>query len=207
VAKAVRNSKGRIGKGRYVSSDERVSHRFSLIAKRLDQTLAALHAKKFAISVNNWKIMSVIAGSGPLSATELGSRTSLDPDKITRAVDALVQRSYVIRRDDEADRRRVVLTLSAKGRRVHDKIEKVAGAMEAEFLSVLTAEERRALLTSLDKLERHSGTMFGRREGPRERRPLASAASRPAKRDGRPAKRAAGLSRANASSRGRTATR
>ena len=87
--------------------DERVSYRFSLITKRLEQTLAAVHAKTLGISLNNWKIMRVIGFFGPLSATGLGSRTSLDPDKVTRAVDVLVQRGYVIRKDDEDDRRRV----------------------------------------------------------------------------------------------------
>jgi DNA-binding MarR family transcriptional regulator len=199
--------KRKTAKKRRVPLDERVSHRFSVIAKRFDQSLAAMHAKKLGISVNNWKIMRVIGFFSPLSATELGNRTGLDPDKITRAVDVLVQRSYVIRKDDEADRRRVVLTLSAKGKRVHDKIELVAGAMEAEFLSVLTAEENKALQSSLTKLEQHSGIMFGRREGWYERRLVPGVASRMTKQaGGRSAARSA-PTRAGSSSRGRDAGR
>jgi DNA-binding MarR family transcriptional regulator len=190
VAKAVRKAKGRTGKVQHVPLEERVMHRFFLIAKRFDQALVAMHSKKLGISVNNCKIMRVIAFHGPLSATELGVRTSLDPDKITRAIDTLVDRSYVIRKSDEADRRKVVLTLSAKGRRVHDKIEMVVSAMEAEFLSALTADERKALGSSLDKLEQTS-LKFGRREGWYERRHLASDASRRVKPDARrPAKQA-----------------
>jgi DNA-binding MarR family transcriptional regulator len=176
-------------KKRRVSLDERVGYRFSVIAKRLDQALAAMHSKKFGISVNNWKIMSALACFGPLSATELGARTSLDPDKITRAVDTLVQQSYVIRKDDESDRRRVVLTLSARGRRAHDKIALVASAMEAEFLSVLTSEEHKLLLSSMSKLEQHSSVMFGRREGWYERRNLAGPARRATKVPARTGKR------------------
>jgi DNA-binding MarR family transcriptional regulator len=190
---------------RRIPLDERVSYRFSVIAKRLEQTLSAMHAKKLGISINNWKIMRVIGFFGPLSATELGSRTSLDPDKITRSVDVLVQRGYVIRKDDEQDRRRVVLTLSAKGRRVHDRIEMVAGTMESEFLSVLTAEENRLLRASLTKLEQHSGVMFGRREGWYERRMVPGVASRPSKQSGARAAARGTPSRAGASSRGRDA--
>jgi DNA-binding MarR family transcriptional regulator len=173
-----------------ISLDERVSYRFSVIAKRHDQALAAMHAKKLGISVNNWKIMREIGFFGPLSATELGERTSLDPDKITRAVDTLVQRSYVTRKDDETDRRRVVLALSARGRRVYDRIEQVASAMEMELLSVLTPDEYRALLSSVSKLEKHSSLMFGRREGWYERRHLAGNASRAGKLPPRQGKRA-----------------
>ncbi len=191
MAKAVRKLKSKTGKARHIPLEERVIHRFFLIAKRFDQALVGMHSKKLGISVNNCKIMRVIAFSGPLSATELGARTSLDPDKITRAIDTLVDRGYVIRRDDEADRRRVVLTLSAKGRRVHDKIEMVVSAMESEFLSALSADERKALGSSLDKLEQHTSLIFGRREGWYERRHLAGDASRRIKPgERRPAKRA-----------------
>ncbi len=190
VAKAVRKTKSKTGAIQHVPLEERVIHRFFLIAKRFDQALVAMHSKKLGMSVNNCKIMRVIAFSGPLSATELGARTSLDPDKITRAIDTLVERSYVIRREDEADRRKVVLTLSAKGRRVHDKIEMVVSGMEAEILSALTAEERKALGSSLNKLEQHTGLMFGRREGWYERRALPGDASRATKLGARrPAKR------------------
>ena len=191
MAKTVRKAKSRTAKAQLVPLEERVMHRFYLIAKRFDQALVAMHSKKLGISVNNCKIMRVIAFNGPLSATELGQRTSLDPDKITRAVDTLVDRSYVIRKSDDADRRKVVLTLSAKGRRVHDKIDMVVSAMEVEFLSVLTADERKALKSSLDKLEQHTSLGFGRREGWYERRQLPGEASRRIKPEARrPAKQA-----------------
>ena len=167
-------TKNKTRKVQRIPFNERVSHRLSTIARRLEQSLAAMHAKKLAISVGNWKIMQVVAFFGPMSATALGGRTSLDPDKITRSVDVLVERGYVIRKDDEADRRRVVLTLSAKGRRVHDKIETVAGFLEAEFLKVLTGEEQKALLSSLGKLEQQSGQIAG----PRKAGGLAKPASR-----------------------------
>ena len=174
---------------RRVPLDERVGYHLSIVTKRLNQALSATRSKKLGISVNNWRIMSVIGFFGPLSATTLGARTNLDPDKITRAVDTLVERGYVIRKADEADRRRVVLTLSAKGRRVHDKIELVASALELEFLSVLTAEEHRVLLSSLTKLERHSSEVLGAREGAYERRNLAGGAMRATKPRPKPGRR------------------
>jgi DNA-binding MarR family transcriptional regulator len=155
---------------RRLKLDQRVGYRFSNITKRLHQALAEMHVKRYGLSINNWRLMSVIAFFEPLSATELGQRTSLEPDKIARASDALVKRGYVIRRKDEKDRRKVALSLSAEGWRVHDKIELVASALEAEFLSVLTTEERETLDVALTKLEEQSFVLFGRREGWYERR-------------------------------------
>jgi DNA-binding MarR family transcriptional regulator len=167
-------------KTRRLRLDERVGYRFSIISKRLNQALAEMHSKKLGISVNNWKIMSVIAFFQPLSATELGVRTSLDSDKVTRAVDALVQRGYVLRRPDDVDRRRVILTLSASGKRVHDRIELVATALESQLLSVLTPEEQGVLNSALDKLQQQSGVLFGR-----ERRIARTEAPGPRQRNGK----------------------
>ena len=153
--------------------NERIGYRFSLITKRLNQKLATVHSKQFGISVNNWKIMSVIAFFGPLSATELGARTSLDADKISRSIDNLVHQGYVIRKQSEVDRRKIILSLSSPGQRVHDKVEAVASSLETGFLSVLTTQERRALHAVLAKLEDHSALYFSQ-IAPAKRRSVAA---------------------------------
>jgi DNA-binding MarR family transcriptional regulator len=121
-----------------------------------------MHAATFGLSVNGWKLLSVIEYFGPLSASEAGAHTSLEPAKVTRGIDALAQQGLVLRREDSADRRRTILTLSAKGRRLHDKIEQVSRALERELLRVLTPSERTMLYRTLDKLERRSSEIFAR---------------------------------------------
>jgi DNA-binding MarR family transcriptional regulator len=147
-----------------LSLDQRTSYRFSIIARRQTRCLAEMHAATFGLSVNGWKLLSVIEYFGPLSASEAGAHTSLEPAKVTRGIDALAQQRLVLRREDPADRRRTILTLSAKGRRLHDKVEQVSRALERELLSVLTPSERTMLYRTLDKLERRSSEIFARSE-------------------------------------------
>jgi DNA-binding MarR family transcriptional regulator len=145
-----------------LSLDQRTSYRFSIIARRQTRCLADMHAATFGLSVNGWKLLSVIEYFGPLSASEAGAHTSLEPAKVTRGIDALAQQGLVLRREDSADRRRTILTLSAKGRRLHDKIEQVSRALERDLLRVLTPSERTMLYRTLDKLERRSSEIFAR---------------------------------------------
>jgi DNA-binding MarR family transcriptional regulator len=145
-----------------LSLDQRTSYRFSIIARRQTRCLAEMHAATFGLSVNGWKLLSVIEYFGPLSASEAGAHTSLEPAKVTRGIDALAQQGLVLRHGDPADRRRTILTLSAKGRRLHDKVEQVSRALERELLSVLTPSERTMLYRTLDKLERRSSEIFAR---------------------------------------------
>jgi DNA-binding MarR family transcriptional regulator len=140
--------------------DRRTSYRFSIIARRQTRCLAEMHSATFGLSVNGWKLLSVIEYFGPLSATEAGAHTSLEPAKVTRGIDTLAEQGLVVRREDGADRRRTILSLSAKGKRIHDKIEQVSRALERELLSVLTPAEREMLYLVLDKLERRSSEIF-----------------------------------------------
>jgi DNA-binding MarR family transcriptional regulator len=145
---------------RQLRLDRRTSYRFSIIARRQTRCLAEMHSARFGLSVNGWKLLSVIEYFGPLSATEAGAHTSLEPAKVTRGIDMLAEQGLVLRREDAADRRRIILSLSAKGRRIHDRIEQVSRALERELLSVLTSAEREMLYLVLDKLERRSSDIF-----------------------------------------------
>jgi DNA-binding MarR family transcriptional regulator len=160
--------------------DRRSSYRFSIIARRQTRCLADMHASRFGLSVNGWKLLSVIEHFGPLSASDAGGRTSLEPAKVTRGIDALAEQGLVLRREDPADRRRTILSLSAKGKRIHDKVEAVSRALEQELLRVLRPTERDALDRMLDKLERRSADIFARTSAWRDimRSPPDAAATR-----------------------------
>jgi DNA-binding MarR family transcriptional regulator len=88
----------------------------------------------------------------------------MDADKVTRAVDRLVAKGLVARKPDAADRRRVVLSLTARGRRVYAAIDRRRREIDVEFLSVLTEAERRNLFAALDKLELQARRIFTGRD-------------------------------------------
>jgi DNA-binding MarR family transcriptional regulator len=148
--------------------DRRTSYRFSIIARRHTRCLADMHASHFGLSTNGWKLLSVIDYFGPLSATEAGGHTSLEPAKVTRGIDALAEQGLVLRGEDAIDRRRTILSLSAKGKRIHDKVEHVSRALEQELLRVLRPGERETLDHLLDKLARRSAEIFARSDAWRD---------------------------------------
>ena len=81
------------------------------------------------------------------------------PDKVTRAVDGLVDKKLVVRRRVREDERRVVLSLTARGARAFAEIDAVRYEIESEMLAGLTAEENRALHRSLEKIEARLGSL------------------------------------------------
>ena len=68
--------------------------------------------------------LSVIAAAGPLSLKELGELLIAESGHPSRLVDRLVEAGWVERRPADEDRRRIVLSLTAAGRRLEKRVEK-----------------------------------------------------------------------------------
>jgi DNA-binding MarR family transcriptional regulator len=133
--------------------ENRIFYRFSLLVGQHVRYFSTRQLKRHKLSTQGWLILTVIGRFAPLSPSELADRTSVGRDKISRIVDQLVDSGLVSRRTDEADRRRVVLNLLAKGRRVCDDLELVARRIEQDVLDALSKNEQAALKQLLSKIE------------------------------------------------------
>jgi MarR family transcriptional regulator, organic hydroperoxide resistance regulator len=67
--------------------------------------------------------ITVIDQAGPLSLKELGELLIAESGHPSRLVDRLVDAGFVERRPAEDDRRRIVLSLTARGRRLAKRVE------------------------------------------------------------------------------------
>src|SRR4051812_21542814 len=139
----------------------RTFYRFALSAEHHARRLAAMYRPAYGLTPPEWKMMAVLALHAPMSATQAGQRTSLMPDKVTRAVDGLAAKGLVARRLDPADKRRVVLSLSPKGARAFAAIDRRRYAIESELLASLEPAERRALHRALEKIEARMRALSG----------------------------------------------
>jgi DNA-binding MarR family transcriptional regulator len=89
---------------------------------------------------------------GPRTMSELAELAQSDKSSATRTVDALARAGWVKRGDDEGDRRKRVICLTAKGRQKAAKAQEVRQYIGLSLEETLTAKEREALATLLDKV-------------------------------------------------------
>lgn len=127
-------------------------YRLSLVANRVSRGLAQLYAQRFNLTIPQWRVIAVLAGEPGISADRVCALTAMDKVAVSRAVARLAARRYLTRRRDPSDGRRVLLSLSAAGRRVHGQIVPLARAYEAGLLAQLGGVER-DLARVLDALE------------------------------------------------------
>ena len=140
--------------------EERSIYRFWLLVTQVQRCLAAYYVAKFGRPANAWRIFSVMGDRAEISPSEVARLTKLERDKITRIVDQLVAHKLMRRNQRSPDKRRVSLTLTAKGKRVQREFEAMRRTIEAEFLGALDAWEHEALYRLLDKLQQRANVMF-----------------------------------------------
>lgn len=80
-----------------------------------------------------------------VKVTELARRMYLHPSTVVGIVDRLEAKGFVVRGRDPSDRRLVLVTLTIEGRRVADRVPKVAQDYLLDGLGGLTGRDRKAV--------------------------------------------------------------
>ena len=135
-------------------------YRLSILSNTVSAAIAKIYAKRFGLSVPAWRVMAILAQHPGLSAAGVAERTAMDKVAVSRAVAQLLEAGNVERQVADDDRRRSVLTLSAKGWRIYDEVIPLALRKEAQLLESLSADERAAfdhLVTVLTEKARTLG--------------------------------------------------
>ncbi len=140
--------------------EQRSTYRFWLLVTQMQKCLAHFYVARVGRPANAWKVVMVVGRRPHVSAAEIGRQTNLEPDKITRIVDRLVEQGLMLRAQESADRRRVRLSLTPAGRRVYRQLDDIRRAIEVDFLGALSPQERDTLYGLLDKLQARAVTMF-----------------------------------------------
>ncbi|WP_282610256.1 MarR family winged helix-turn-helix transcriptional regulator [Pelagibius sp. Alg239-R121] len=134
--------------------DNFLPYRLSVLNNLVSRALASQYQARFGLSIPEWRVMANLGRAAPLSANEVAERTSMDKVKVSRAISRMQTAGLVKRETDARDNRVSSLKLSAKGKRIYDKIAPMALAWEREFLSVLSEKEITAFDKILEKLDK-----------------------------------------------------
>jgi DNA-binding MarR family transcriptional regulator len=105
------------------------------------RVLVAVAARSLAeheaqVSLPQYRALVVLASRGPQRPVDLAQALGVDPSTATRMCDRLVAKRLITRRRDLEDRRVVVLSLSAAGRRL---VERVTRRRREEINQILDA--------------------------------------------------------------------
>jgi DNA-binding MarR family transcriptional regulator len=100
-------------------------------------------------SFSQVKMLFLLEDGGEHSVKEIATHLGLSLPAASRAVDGLIQRGYVTRRESAQDRRSRLIALTDDGREVVERVLRARLKTLEAFADELTPEEREALSTAL----------------------------------------------------------
>jgi DNA-binding MarR family transcriptional regulator len=100
-------------------------------------------------SFSQVKMLFLLEDGGEHSVKEIATHLGLSLPAASRAVDGLIQRDYVTRRESAQDRRSRLIALTDDGREVVERVLRARLKTLEAFADELTPEEREGLSTAL----------------------------------------------------------
>ena len=131
-------------------------YRLSVLSNTVSSALAGAYARRFGLTIPQWRVVAVLARSPGLSAAGVAERTAMDKVAVSRAVTGLARSGRVRRVLAANDRRRSVLTLTARGRAVYRQIVPLARAYERRLLGELSPADQAQFNRLLGRLQKRS---------------------------------------------------
>lgn len=117
------------------------------------QHIRAEATGRFDISVEQFHVLRFVR-RGTNSISELANAKNISRPAISQAVDALVNKGFLMRTQSTEDRRFVDLTLTDSGNALLDAVFKETRAWMRELLGDLSAEELETIASAMEALKK-----------------------------------------------------
>lgn len=112
------------------------------------------------LSVNEWRVMRMAAIYGSICAADIINLFGLDKTTTGRAISRLHKRRLVKQAVDADDRRQTNVSLSATGKKMHDRIIKRDSISDNYIETILSQREIKSFHAAMRKLRHHVKQML-----------------------------------------------
>src|SRR5882724_13114885 len=133
----------------------------TFIANKLSNSATALYQRNFGVNITEWRIMSLLAIEPGIPASRICNVIGFDKGPVSRNLSMLQKRGLVVIRTAPDDGRTHTISLTARGRAIHDKVIVAALERERRLLSCLKKDEREVLIDLLRRLHENLGAVTG----------------------------------------------
>jgi len=124
-----------------------------LVNNKVNETIAAV-LKPYGVSLQQFNVLRILRGQGdtPANLSTLNERMVTKMSNTTRLVDKLLLKGYVDRVVCEANRRKVEINITEKGKADLKKMDEVINRTEIALLQDFSKKELETLNSLLNKI-------------------------------------------------------
>ena len=130
-----------------------LTFRVAMLAAANDRVGQSWLQSDFGLRILEWRVLGLVWAMQPVRFGAVARALLVDKGQLSRLVKQLIARGLITNGVDKEDLRNVLLKVTAKGRRLHERVLAVALARNDLVLSALSAEEADMLFHLLDKLQ------------------------------------------------------
>lgn len=136
--------------------DRTLTYRLHQLHKFTDADSQSVYPEHTGLSMSDGRCLTTIGTFEPLSVKELAEKSNLNKGQASRGAQALVDQGLVLKADHPGDGRGVVLTLTARGRKVFQRAMDMVNQRNEDIFGCLTDQERITLSAMFDRLIAHA---------------------------------------------------
>ena len=111
-----------------------------------------IYKNRYGMLRTEWRVLFHLGIYGEMTARDIGTMAKIHKTKISRAVQRLEDRRYLVKKRDEEDRRIDRLALTKAGITVYKDLYAIAQPYDDQLTSRLDADEIKVLRRALLKL-------------------------------------------------------
>lgn len=120
---------------------------------RLKQYIATmLRQKDVPLTPEQFMLIDLLWNHGEMSQQELADQLQKDKNSVTRLVDAIERKGFVVRRQNTSDRRSNTLVLTEQAEKLKADAKRKGISILDKMLEGISEDELRTFLTTLRKL-------------------------------------------------------
>ena len=113
---------------------------------------AKLRQKNVPLTPEQFLLIDLLWNQGPMSQQQLADQMQKDKNSVTKLVDAIERKGFVIRQQNAFDRRSNTLVLTEKALELSDDAKQKGISILDEMLEGISDAELRPFLSTLNKL-------------------------------------------------------
>jgi DNA-binding MarR family transcriptional regulator len=143
-----------------VPFEQLLTYRLLTLASRLNRQAIKIIESHHDLRLPEWRCLAMIGQNRVLHANRISEAAGMDRGLVSRAIQGLVAKGFVLAERDKDDRRIVRATLTKTGCALYEKLLPVMQQRQQRLLSALSPKDRKAvdriiecLTQSLDEWE------------------------------------------------------
>ncbi len=140
-----------------VAADRYVPGLVRAVANKLEGGASRFYRKHFAIGLSEWHILVALAADPWITSPVLCKNAGLDKAAVSRSLARMEEQGLILSRDTSGRSRATALT--AKGRRLHDRIAQAALTREEQLLAEFSPKQVESLIGLLTQLSKAAATL------------------------------------------------